>query len=67
MKNRLLKTFTSLVLTVLMVISVMPAFAITIGAADVNVTLTKDEISDIADLELDPFTDTVLFEKAKYY
>ena len=34
MKNRLLKTFTSLVLTALMVISVMPAFAITIGAAE---------------------------------
>lgn len=43
MKNRLLKTFTSLVLTVLMVISVMPAFAITIGAAGVNTyELVKD-------------------------
>lgn len=38
MKNRLLKTFTSLVLTVLMVISVMPAFAITIGAAETTYT-----------------------------
>lgn len=41
MKNRLLKTFTSLVLTVLMVISVMPAFAITIGAAGEKYTWTR--------------------------
>lgn len=49
MKNRLLKTFTSLVLTVLMVISVMPAFAITIGAEGkqtyVKVTTAPDDWS----------------------
>ena len=42
MKNRLLKTFTSLVLTVLMVISVMPAFAITIGAEGGTYKLVTD-------------------------
>ena len=42
MKNRLLKTFTSLVLTALMVISVMPAFAITIGAAGDTYELVTD-------------------------
>ena len=41
MKNRLLKTFTSLVLTVLMVLSIMPAFAITIGAAEETYTWTR--------------------------
>ena len=49
MKNRLLKTFTSLVLTVLMVLSIMPAFAITIGAEGVQtyvkVTATPDDWS----------------------
>ena len=46
MKNRLLKTFTSLVLTILMVISVMPAFAITIGAAG-EPTYVKVGLEDI--------------------
>lgn len=42
MKNRLLKTFTSLVLTVLMVLSIMPAFAITIGAEGGTYKLVTD-------------------------
>ncbi|MGM9644227.1 MAG: hypothetical protein ACI3X1_03995 [Eubacteriales bacterium] len=47
MKNRLLKTFTSLVLTALMVISVMPAFAITIGAAEGD---TYELVTDVSKL-----------------
>lgn len=49
MKNRLLKTFTSLVLTALMVISVMPAFAITIGATGDTYELVTDVSTLTAD------------------
>lgn len=58
MKNRLLKTFTSLVLTVLMVLSIMPAFAITIGA-DGGKTYEKVELADIKP------TDTIIIVSTK--